>query len=156
MRKWIYLFICLFIHLFIYLFIYLFATQGISFFLLSYCFLMSSEANIQNIKFYFKSRFQTTDYIEVNEGRVSISSMWDICGRRQLGTDHTKEQKTWKNLSRKTNHSFLIMEKEYFSIKISRYLIFHLVFSKKSALILLKISGSEPELEQDCKHLYPN
>ena len=62
-----------FIYLFVYLFIYLFPTQGISFFLLSYCFLMSSEANIENIKFYFKSRFQTTDYIELNVGRVSIS-----------------------------------------------------------------------------------
>ena len=150
------LFIYSFIYSFIYLFIYLFATQGISFSLLSYFFLMSSEANIENIKFYFKSKFQTTDYIEVNVGRVSISSIWDICWRRQSGTDHTKEQKTWKNLSRKTNHSFLIMEKEYFSIKISRYLGISFVFSKKSASILLKMSDSGPESKQDCKYLYPN
>ena len=64
-----------FIYLFVYLFIYLFISySGYFFFSIKLLFFnVLSEANIENIKFYFKSRFQTRDYIEVNVGRVSIS-----------------------------------------------------------------------------------
>ena len=96
-------------------------------------------------------RFQTPrDYIEVKTWRVSISSMRDIYMRRQFGTDYKK--KLQKNLSRKTNHLSLVMEKEYLTIKISTSLIFHLsIFCRKRVFDLLNVSGSESESEHDCE-----